>query len=69
MLFSIFINDLDNELEGIQWKFAGDTKLGGALDSLKDRASLQRDIDEIEGQAITNHMGFNKDKGQILHLA
>ncbi|KAJ7408938.1 RNA-directed DNA polymerase from mobile element jockey-like protein [Pitangus sulphuratus] len=40
VFFNIFINDLDTGLEGILRKFAEDTKLGGAVDSLKGREVL-----------------------------
>ncbi|KAJ7419364.1 hypothetical protein WISP_54315 [Willisornis vidua] len=43
VLFNIFINDLDLGLEEILSRFADDTKLGGAADSL-----LQRDLKNLE---------------------
>ncbi|KAJ7418313.1 hypothetical protein BTVI_29694 [Pitangus sulphuratus] len=68
VLINIFINDLDAGLEGILSKFAGDTKLGGALDSLESWEALQRDLNKLEAWAITNHRKFNKGKCRIQHL-
>ncbi|GAB0186493.1 hypothetical protein GRJ2_001114600 [Grus japonensis] len=58
----------DPGLEGVGGKFADDTKLGGAVDSIEGGEALQRDLDRLENWAITNHMRFNKGKCQILHL-
>ena len=41
-------------------KFADDTKLGGALDTLEHREALWRHPEKLEGWAITNHTKFNK---------
>ncbi|KAJ7405776.1 hypothetical protein BTVI_67756 [Pitangus sulphuratus] len=68
VLFNIFLNDLDAGLEGTLSKFAADTKLGGAVDSLKGREALQRDLNKSGDWAITKHMKFNMGKCQILHL-
>ena len=48
MLFNIFINDLDEEVQETLIKFADDTKLGGIANTLEDRNKLQCDLDRLE---------------------
>ncbi|KAK4825269.1 hypothetical protein QYF61_026070 [Mycteria americana] len=47
-LFSIFINDLDDETEWTPSKFADDAKLGGVADMPEDHAVVQRDLNRLE---------------------
>jgi len=49
-------------------KFASDTKLRGAVCSLKGRDPLQEVRDRTESWAVTNDMKFSKSKYWILHL-
>ncbi|KAJ7396323.1 rna-directed dna polymerase from mobile element jockey-like [Pitangus sulphuratus] len=68
VLCNVFISDLDSGLKGTLSKFADDTKLGGAVDSLQGRETLQRDLDNSEGWGTIDHTKFNKGKCWILHL-
>ena len=68
LLLKVFISDLHVGPEDVLSKFAGDTKLGGAVASTEGGEGLQRDVDKLENWACSNHMKYNKNKGLIPHL-
>jgi len=45
-----------------KFRFADDTKLGGAVGSLEEQEALQRDLDRLEHWATFQWMKFSKSK-------
>jgi len=48
VLFSIFVGDMDDEMECTLSKFVNDTKMCSVVDMLEGRDTIQRDLDRLE---------------------
>jgi len=67
-LFNTFVGDMHSRIECTLSKFANDTKLCGAVDTLEGQVAIQRDRERLERWTCANLMRFSKAKCKVLHM-
>ena len=68
ILFIVYINDLDVNLNSYVLKFADDANVFSELSSLDEVANLQSDLDKLYGWPEDWQMMFNAQKCKCLHI-
>jgi len=67
VLFSIYTNDLDEDIRNFILKFADDTKVFGKVMDDKDKCKLQEDLNKLVSWAQRWKMEFNVTKCKVMH--
>ena len=68
LLFLIYINDLDCDLNSKISKFADDTKIGGNALTTGDCEVIQNDLDNLGKWSDKWLLKFNKEKCKVMHV-
>jgi len=67
-IFTIYINDLDDNITNKLLKFAHDSKIWGPVNTINERNILQEDLNKLGEWSVKNQMPFNVNKCKVLHI-
>ena len=68
VLFTIFINDIDENIVSNIIKFADDTKIFSCVDNTDDAMLIVKDLDLLYAWSQDWQMSFNVEKCKVLHI-
>lgn len=68
VLFNIFTDYWDEEIESTIKKFTDNTKLGVCVELLEGRRALQKALDRLDPWAESNDNRLNKTKCYVLYF-
>jgi hypothetical protein len=68
LLFTLYIDDIDEKVKGKVLKFADDTKLTCKVGTEEEYVAAQSDLNELSNWSQTWLMPFNIEKCKIMHL-
>jgi len=68
LLFIIYINDINNQIESKLNKFADDCKLMNKVNNNEDFQKLQGDLDKLYNWSVKWQMPFNINKCSVMHF-
>jgi len=67
-VFLIFIDDLEDEIKNMVYKFADDTKVLAQVHSDVERQVLQEDLNKFTERTNKWQMSFNTKKCKVMHV-
>eukprot|EP00061_Rhincodon_typus_P003484 g20206.t1 len=68
LLFAIYVNDFDENVQGMISKFADDTKIGSIVGNEEGYQKLQQNLDKLRKRTKKWQTESNMDKCEVLHF-
>ena len=68
ILFTLYVNDIDEDVVAFLRKFVDDTKIASIVETDEDAGVLQKDVDTMVEWARKWEMTFNVAKCKVLHV-